>query len=313
MSKAKRNRNCNTPKINALPEESSAQRWSGLITNILSLLLCLATISLAALGFLQWRTMNLSIQQTQELVKLTKQQAVASEIAAKAASDSALAANKSTEIAEKATSLAQNEFLSNRMITWKAAYDDKTKNLLLMPLDNNVVLQEALVFYIDLDEHGWCNVSEKGDYIVRGTPKLSNWAVVPPLFEIYLRPILFTCCERIWQHEIETEGSVSGGRSVTYFPIPLVISASYIAKGTSQKDISLYRIHSRYHLNPKEMEKCKFDFLSLFFVRRVSKQEDIKKVLEEEWHKSINQRSYLSGFPNETAIIPFWKRKQHQR
>lgn len=290
-----------------LPESNSQRRWSVVIPNLLSLLLFIATAALAGLGLLQWRTMNMSIRQTQDLVRFAKQQADASEKAAKAASDSALAANKSTEIAEKATSLAQNEFLSSRMVTWKATYDEKTKNLLLMPVDNGVVLQEALIFYIDQDENGWNTVSPQGDSVEKGTPRLRDLVVVPPRFEVYLRPVLYTCCERMWQHQIETKGSVSGGVSVTYIPIPLVISASYITKGAAQKDTSLYRIHARYHLRPKEVEKCEFDFLSLYFVRRLSKKEDIKTVLDQEWHKAIKQRSYLSGFPKETAIKPLWE------
>jgi hypothetical protein len=277
------------------------------ITNVLSLLLFIATAILALLGFLQWLTMKENIRQTQELVKFSKMQADASEKAAAAAYESAAAANRSTILAEQSTVIAREEFSSERKVIWNAVLNNDGSELILKPFNDNVKLFEGLVYYIEIyDEmYGFIEKNKDGKVI----PVLSDSPVIPPEYSIYLKPILYTCGERIFEYESRVHGEVMGGVRVTYFPIPIIISSLYLAKGSSYKDVSLYRLLVRDHLRPYSKEKYSFEYLGLEFVKRLSGKEDMKSVLEYEWKNALEYNSYLSGFPKESAIRPKWKRK----
>lgn len=290
------------------------QKWSSLSMNFISLLLFIATAALAVLGYMQWRTMNMGLQQTIELIKLTKLQADASEKSAKAASDSALASSKSTQIAEQATSIAKNEFLSNRMVVWKARYDEESKSFMLTPIDSGVKLQEALIYYINSGKFS-CNGIESGLIECNGLLEegydnvnkningfVDDRRIVPPLFHMDINPILATCSEQLGQTLPATSFKQLGVTSIYYFPIPVAISATYVARGELQKDTSLYYMQVSYVYDQGKVEKCRFRLLDMFFVRRLTKKNDIEAVLKERWRSVIKRHTEFSSLKKTRSL-----------
>lgn len=295
-------------------DKPKSQRWSFLVPNFINLLLFLATAALACLGLLQWRTMNMSLQQTIELIKLTKLQADASEKSAKAASDSAIASSKSTQIAEQATSIAKNDFLSNRMVVWKPRYDEESKSFMLTPIDSMVKLQEALIYYIDSGNFS-CTSIESGliecsGLLEKGYDKVNkninglliDRRIVPPLFHMDIDPILATCSEQLGQTLPDTSFKQLGVTSIYYFPIPVVISAIYVAKGELQKDTSLYYMQVSYVYDQGKVEKCRFRLLDMFFVRRLTNKDNIEAVLKERWRRVIKRHTEFSSLKKTRSL-----------
>lgn len=259
----------------------------------MSLLLFIATAILATLGYLQWRTMNVSVKQTQDIIKFAKQQADAAEKAVSAANNSAHAAMQSTEIAKQATSIARKEFLSSRAIFLKAELDNKKSSLMFKPANPEVTLQEAEVFYIRTEKMPCLGIPEEGDNCVDQVKEiLGSWDVIPPRFDINFSELTETCTERMKPFAVRLDNvtgkmRVSSEEIVTYVPIPIIISATYVAKGEIYKDLSLYYVQVWYQSGPLEW---KYKYLNLFFIRHLEPKTNIPWALDYEWKKIVKPR-----------------------
>ena len=183
---------------------------------------------------------------------------------------------KSCDQSNRALELSEGEFVSGRLAVWGAQINVNDDDLLLEPINSDIVLQVATVtFPPQLD--------------------LGQRAADPPKFSLSLLVLKHNLQDLTRQTIPSQQGYVV---VLPEMQVPLVIESIYIAKGNSYSDRSLYVI--RYSSFRYRDDDPYIKFKGLQFLWRISETEDTEELLRQKWDSILEMHTELGKQLSET-------------
>ena len=175
---------------------------------------------------------------------------------------------KSCTLSERVLDISNEEYLSSRSAIYKGVLNATNDKLILNSIDSNIQIQCAAIYLPpQLDETTW-NISAP-DF---GFPLL----------------VMRNCLEKFLDENVsKEEGYV---KIIDHTSIPLIIASSYIAKGESYSDMSLYQLVYQGIVLDEVNKRPKITFKGLIFRERLPMNIAPQKFLSELWETAREKK-----------------------
>ncbi|PKL39013.1 MAG: hypothetical protein CVV44_09095 [Spirochaetae bacterium HGW-Spirochaetae-1] len=174
---------------------------------------------------------------------------------------------RSCSISEKALNLTTEDFIASRSAIYRGTINKSNDKLFLSTIDTNIQLQCAAVHLPpQLDKDKW-NISQP-DFML-------SLVIIRGYIEGYLE-----------KNVLRETGYV---KIFDQTSIPIIIGSSYIAKGQSYSDLSLYQLVYTAVVSDEINKRPEVTFKGLIFRERLPSNTDPKVYLKSLWTNSENK------------------------
>ena len=170
---------------------------------------------------------------------------------------------EATKYAKKAYKLSEQENTEERLLVLDGLFHTSEKKFTLTPIVKNISLQLCEIYY----------PSELGG---------QSFKARPPKFEIFTISQEIELAKFIrnkYKDVIDDDEFIA----LIEGSLPVIIKSYYIAKGNGYTEQSLYALKYQ-SITGKNHVETKSSFVDLVFIRRLSMDADIQKVLASEWN-----------------------------
>ncbi len=171
---------------------------------------------------------------------------------------------RSCGIAERGLQLSSQDFFSQRTVVYRGKLNDKKDEIFLTPIDPAIQLQRASVYF---------------------PPQLSNhrWDVLPPDFGLPLVVLENELANTIDKVVPKETGFV---KVLTESSVPCVIESSYVAKGQSYEERSLYEVVYLAVVSDEPYKRPSIEFKGISFLQRLPTNTRSQKYVEKLWNEA---------------------------
>jgi hypothetical protein len=154
---------------------------------------------------------------------------------------------RSCSISERAIHLSSQDFVASRSVIYKGVVNEKNDELLLSAIDSDIQIQCAAIYL---------------------PPQLNNttWNISPPNYAFPLAMMRRHICDLLDKYVVREKGYY---KIIEHTSVPLIIASSYIAKGQSYSEMSLYLLVYTALVPDENYEIATIKFKGLIFKERL--------------------------------------------
>lgn len=171
---------------------------------------------------------------------------------------------KSCDVSERSLALSNKDYIASRSTIYKAVINDKNDELFLSAIDSGIQIQYGTIYV---------------------PPQLdkTEWPISPPKFGLPL-VVMRGNIEAFLDRNVTREKGYI--KVIDQTSIPLVIVSSYVSKGESYSDTSLYQLIYTGVVSDESFKSPSIIFDGLVFNKRLPTNTNPKEFLAELWDQS---------------------------
>lgn len=180
---------------------------------------------------------------------------------------------RSYNASRRATDLAGREFVASRLVIYKATLDSTNDQLLLSPVDANLQMQYGVIYL---------------------PPQLNDqaWNISPPQFGFPLTMTRNSIEDFLEKRVVREKGYI---KIIDQTSIPFVLGSSYIAKGQSFTDLSLYQLMYLAVVSDEPYRRPRITFKGIAFITRLPPSTDSQAYLRSVWEDASTSKVFAAS------------------